>query len=105
MKLELGTVMVNPSTTKKVWLGSHLFVSNEEIGFQISFFFFFFFFFFWVFKKRLAYHPLCTNEDFHSNRFNLVEDNVDLAGTGAGRVRLRVVDKCHNDCWPAVSEK
>jgi hypothetical protein len=53
----------------------------------------------------LAYHPLCTNEDFHSNRFNLVEDNIDLAGTGAGRVRLRVVDKCHNDCWPAVSEK
>jgi hypothetical protein len=42
MKLELGTVMVNPSTTKKVWLQSHLFVSNEEIGFQISFFFFFF---------------------------------------------------------------
>jgi hypothetical protein len=42
MKLELGTVMVNPSTTKKVWLGSHLFVSNEQIGFKsVSFFFFF----------------------------------------------------------------
>jgi hypothetical protein len=44
MKLELGTVMVNPSTTKKVWLGSHLFflVSNEEIGFKsVSFFSFF----------------------------------------------------------------
>jgi hypothetical protein len=43
MKLELGTVMVNPSTPKKVWLGSHLFVSNEQIGFKsVSFFFFFF---------------------------------------------------------------
>jgi hypothetical protein len=96
MKLELGTVMVNPSTTKKVWLGSHLFVSNEQIGFKsVSFFFFFF----------LAYHPLCTNEDFHSNRFNLVEDNIDLAGRGVGRFRVRVVDKCHNDCWPAVIER
>ncbi len=45
--------------------------------------------------KRLAYHPLCTNEDFHSNGFNLVEDNIDLAGWVGGRVR--VVDKCHND--------